>query len=115
MDVTNFKCTQCGTCCKWPGHVKVSEDEIEAICVLLKMEFCEFVEKYTELTRDRRSLTIIENEDGHCIFLSDKGCEINDAKPEQCSSFPFTWNFPGWETKCGWGIEETERILKEGL
>jgi len=110
MDLSEFKCTQCGTCCRWPGHVRVSEEEIEAICNLLKMDFCRFVELYTELTRDRRSLTIIEKEDGSCHFLGQNGCEINDAKPKQCSAFPFTWKFPGWEEKCGWGIEQTKKI-----
>ena len=114
MDIKDFKCTQCGTCCKWPGHVKVSEEEIEKICDYLKMDFSHFVENYTELTRDRRSLTIIDQEDGSCFFLKDNKCEINEVKPNQCSAFPFTWNFPGWEKKCGWGIEQAEKDKAKG-
>lgn len=27
-------------------------------------------------------------------------CRIHPVKPEQCSGFPNTWNFPGWRQVC---------------
>jgi Fe-S-cluster containining protein len=105
MSLSEFKCLKCGTCCKWPGYVRLSHDDIDNIAIFLNMTVNEFIEKYTFLTRDRRSLSLIENEDGYCIFLTDEGCKINPVKPQQCIDFPHKWRFEGWDDLCGWGIK----------
>ena len=33
-------------------------------------------------------------------FLDGIDCRVNDVKPDQCSGFPNTWNFPGWQDVC---------------
>ena len=94
-------CQRCGNCCRWPGLVRVTEEEADKIAEFLKIEPEEFIEKYTEITPDRRGLTIISKEDESCLFLQEPAtCQINDVKPSQCSGFPNTWNFPGWENSC---------------
>ena len=100
-DGKKWLCQRCGNCCRWPGLVRISEDEADNIASFLKITTSEFIEKYTELTPDRRSLGIISKPDNSCFFLKEPAiCEINAVKPSQCSGFPNTWNFPGWEDKC---------------
>lgn len=94
-------CQRCGNCCRWPGLVRVTDNEVDAIAVHLNIPTTEFIEKYTAVTPDRRGLTIISKEDNSCYFLEEPNiCKINDVKPSQCSGFPNTWNFPGWQDKC---------------
>lgn len=94
-------CQRCGNCCRWPGLVRVGEQEVDAIADYLNMTSKEFIEKYTDVTPDRRGLTIISKEDESCFFLEEPNiCLINDVKPIQCGGFPNTWNFPGWEKSC---------------
>ncbi len=97
-----FHCSRCGNCCRWPGYVRVTESECDAIADLLGIEVLDFIERYCRLTEDRRGLSLIEQPDGSCIFLEENPprCMIQAAKPRQCKTFPLEWNFPGWETKC---------------
>ena len=110
LQIDNFKCTQCGTCCRWPGYVRLTGKEVDAIAEFIDMDVNKFIDTYTYLTHDRHNLSLIEAEGGSCIFLTDEGCAINEVKPQQCIDFPFKWNFKGWENKCGWGIQEQERL-----
>lgn len=102
-----FHCTRCGTCCRWPGQVRLTDQDTEAIASQLGMAVEAFTDSYTRLTSDRRGLTLVEAADGACIFLEpDNRCRINDAKPRQCREFPHTWNFPGWQERCPGRFEE---------
>ncbi len=101
-----FHCLRCGNCCRWSGCVKVTDAEIDAIAAFLGMEPDRFLDEYTDLMPDRRGLTLIEAENGSCIFLEETdppGCRIEPVKPAQCRDFPFRWNFPGWENECAGG------------
>ncbi|MCM8535115.1 MAG: YkgJ family cysteine cluster protein [Lentisphaeraceae bacterium] len=94
-------CQRCGNCCRWPGLVRVTDSEVDAIADYLGMDTAKFIEEYTDVTPDRRGLTIISKEDESCFFLEEPNiCKINDVKPIQCSGFPNTWNFPKWEESC---------------
>ena len=97
-----FECRRCGTCCKWEGYVRLTENEIDLIADFLGLDVMEFTRKYTVLTEDRRNLSLIEKDDGSCIFYNATrpGCDINAVKPLQCRNFPLIWNFPGWEQLC---------------
>ena len=78
------------------------------IAVYLGMDRIAFVQQYTRLTADRRSLSLIEHNDGSCIFLEDDNrCRINPVKPKQCRDFPVRWNFPGFEKLCKGDIVRT--------
>ncbi len=103
--LNNFSCVRCGNCCRWPGAVRVSELEIKQIAEFLHIDESEFIANFTTLTQDRRGLTLLENPDGSCLYLTQQdddlcGCLINPVKPAQCSSFPYKWNFPNWEEEC---------------
>lgn len=109
--VENFKCIRCGACCRWPGYVRLAGDEIEQIAEFLNISTDKFIEEYTYLTHDRKSLTLIDQEDGSCVFYrhSDPpACFIQEVKPEQCRTFPEKWAHQGWENDCGAAIQRSK-------
>ena len=96
-----YLCQRCGNCCRWPGDVIVTDDEVRAIAAYLKMSEDEFIQDYTRLSANRRHLSIIDKEDGSCFFLGGKNvCLIQPVKPEQCGGFPNKWRFDGWREVC---------------
>jgi Fe-S-cluster containining protein len=96
-----YECTRCGNCCRWEGYVRVSDAEIDAIAEFLGMDADTFIEEYTCLTADRRSLTLVDQSNGACVMLTPQGlCRINPVKPRQCRLFPNEWNFPGFRSRC---------------
>ena len=95
-----YACQRCGNCCKWPGEVPLSEEEIEKIAAFLGLDTYKFVADYTDLRLNRAGLTLREKENGECIFLDGIDCTIQAVKPQQCSDFPNRWNFPGWKKVC---------------
>lgn len=100
-DHLRYRCRRCGTCCRWPGYVRLAAEDVEPIADFLALPVAEFVERYTVLTHDRRGLSLIENDEGYCVFLTRSGdCMIQPVKPEQCKLFPNFWNFPGFRDAC---------------
>ncbi len=116
-DGLRFKCTGCGDCCTGaPGHVWVTEKEIVGMAETFKITPEAFSKKYTRLVGSRLSLI----EDPHtydCVFLEDKKCQLYNARPKQCSTFPW-WDenlsSPGaWENtaKSCEGIDHPDAAL----
>ncbi len=106
--MSKFRCRRCGNCCRWPGAVKVTDNEVDAIAAFLEMPLEKFLAEHTVITPDRRHLSLCEKADGSCEYLITDheglpACAIEQVKPHQCRSFPEKWNFPGWETKCAGG------------
>jgi Fe-S-cluster containining protein len=98
-DVT-YVCQRCTACCKWPGDVRLEEEEIGPIALHLGLAEHEFIDRYTRLRTNRQGLSLIEKENHECIMLEDNRCVIHEVKPEQCRGFPNKWNFPGWQQVC---------------
>lgn len=97
----HYLCQRCGNCCRWPGWVRLTENDITALAGFLGLSEFDFVQRYTELRPDRRGLVLKEQPGGACIFLEGANrCRVNPVKPAQCRGFPNTWNFPGWEKNC---------------
>ena len=95
------ECVRCGACCRWPGYVRVSAREIDAMAHYLGISPTVFVQQYTFLTQDRRSLSLTERADGACIFLTAENlCRIHAVKPAQCRAYPDGWNFAGYRELC---------------
>lgn len=101
-DLRDFKCIHCHACCRQTGYVRLNQVEPDQIAAYLNMDVHEFIEAFTYLTRDRQSLSLKEQENGACIFLSEDGCKIQPVKPRQCREFPIKWRFSDFETVCGW-------------
>lgn len=95
-----YQCQRCAACCKWPGDVVLWDDEITRIAEFVGLGRDEFIDRYTRLRANRTGLSLIEKENGECIFLEGINCKINAVKPEQCKDFPNKWNFPGWRDRC---------------
>ena len=95
-----YVCQRCTACCKWPGDVRLEEDEILPIAEFLGLAEEEFLERYTRLRTNRQGLSLIEKPNHECIMLDGNACRIHPVKPEQCAGFPNKWNFPGWRQVC---------------
>ncbi len=67
----------------------------------LGLTSADFHARYTRLTANRAGLSLTEQSDGACIFLSDRNiCLIDPVKPEQCRTFPEVWRFAHAERDC---------------
>ncbi|MDZ4742783.1 MAG: YkgJ family cysteine cluster protein [Verrucomicrobiota bacterium] len=100
MSEVYYQCQRCTNCCKWPGEVPITDDDVVQIARFMNLDIEEFVENFTTLREDRRGLTLTEKPNGECILLDGANCSINPVKPQQCRDFPNKWNFPGWRTMC---------------
>ena len=101
LDPTVFyACQRCGNCCKWPGDVRIEDDEIAPIAAHLGIPQHEFLARFTRLRTNRTGLSLIEKENHECIMLDGNSCLIHPVKPAQCRGFPNLWNFPGWREVC---------------
>lgn len=95
-----YECQRCTACCRWPGNVRVSDEEIAALAKFKGLSEFDFIQKYTRLHTDRRGLSLIEKPNHECIFLEGRDCTVQPVKPQQCKDFPNKWNFPGWREVC---------------
>jgi Fe-S-cluster containining protein len=95
-----YVCQRCTACCKWPGDVRIEEDELAPIAEFLGMSEGDFIGKFTRLRSNRQGLSLIEKKNHECIMLDGGACRIHPVKPEQCAGFPNKWNFPGWRKVC---------------
>jgi Fe-S-cluster containining protein len=97
---TFYQCQRCTACCKWPGDVRLEEEEIPRIAAFMELTEQEFLDRYTRLRTNRKGLSLIEKENHECIMLDSNSCRIHPVKPSQCAGFPNKWNFPGWQQVC---------------
>ena len=91
-DGLKFKCTECGKCCTGTtGFVWLTEQELSAMAATLKIDEKTFKMRYVRNRDNRLALVEKKNENGgrDCIFLKDKKCEIYQARPQQCRTFPW--------------------------
>ncbi len=96
-----FECTACGKCCmNHDGHdfVFMTEQDITRAAEKLELTGKEFLRRYARRVGDEHAP---KDRGDRCIFLNPEGlCEIYDARPLQCRTFPFwpenlnpkTWN-----------------------
>ena len=88
-DGLSFACTGCGKCCTGsPGAVWLNDQEIEALADKLQLSINEFIQKYTRLVDGKLSL-IEDPVNFDCVFLKDNRCEVYEARPVQCRTFPW--------------------------
>jgi len=96
----HYECVRCTECCRWPGQVKLTEEEIARMAAFLGVSEFDFIQEYTRLRPDRRGLSLQDRPNGECIFLEGRDCRVQPVKPQQCIDFPNKWNFPGFEKIC---------------
>jgi Fe-S-cluster containining protein len=102
----SLECQRCAACCRWPGEVRLNNDEIAQLAAFLRLSEREFIDQHTRLRRDRRGLALQERPDGSCIFLEGKDCTVQPVKPQQCKDFPTPWVNALWGKA---GLEVIER------
>lgn len=111
-----FKCTECGKCCTGtPGYVWITEEEMIAMAGVLNISLELFKRKYIR-SKDNRYALIekkAQNGDYDCIFLKDKKCQVYQARPRQCRTFP--WWKENLASKESWQLaaEDCEGINEE--
>ena len=83
-----FTCQRCGRCCTGaPGYVWLDKHEIHRIARFLKLTEKDFLERHCRQVFFKISL--LERENGDCIFFTPAGCRIYPVRPVQCTNFPF--------------------------
>ncbi|MFY8268894.1 MAG: YkgJ family cysteine cluster protein, partial [Terrimicrobiaceae bacterium] len=55
-----YACQRCTNCCRWPGFVKLTEEDITAISQHLGMEESAFIQNLTRLRPRRDGLALID-------------------------------------------------------
>ncbi len=100
-EVVLFACQKCNRCCKKAGMVHFTQEDIRNAAQFLEMTEDDFTGKYLF---DHNGIKFIRvSSKKWCPFLTDNGCRIHEAKPSQCSMYPF-WPHT-IETKSKWRIE----------
>jgi len=87
----SFQCQQCGLCCRWEGHVLLTDEDITRLATATGLSEDEFIDRHTILAANRRQLSLAEYPDGRCVFMEGNGCMHYDARPTQCRNFSHTW------------------------
>jgi hypothetical protein len=92
-DGLRFACARCGNCCSGKGSVVVVSDrEVEALARRTGLPVREFRSRHTRAAGD--DTVLLDREDGDCEWLERRAdgttaCRVQDAKPDQCRSYPF--------------------------
>ena len=90
-----FACLRCGACCRWPGHVLLTDPDIARLAGFVGLDEAALINRYTRLASNRAQLSLVEQGDGACIFLDGARCRVYPARPAQCRSFPHAWAVAG--------------------
>lgn len=94
--VEGFACRQCGGCCRWSGHVLLTEEDVARLAIASGITEEQFIARFAVLAANRRQLSLADQADGSCILLAEDGrCSLYEARPGQCRAFPFSWRVAG--------------------
>ncbi len=87
-----FGCTRCSACCRHePGFVFLSAEDIARLLKHVALPFREFLNKYTRAVDVGTgwSISLTEKPGYDCVFWNAAGCAVYEARPVQCSTYPF--------------------------
>jgi len=93
-------CQRCTACCRWPGQVRLTEEEVTRLAAFNQLSEHDFIQRFTLLTQDRRGLALQEKPSGACVFLVGNDCSVQSVKPQQCRDFPNLWRHPDADKLC---------------
>jgi len=125
----HFECARCSFCCGHsPGFVYLSQRDLDTLRAFFNMTVKQFVEKYcrwADYYYGTQVLALQEKKNYDCI-LWENGCSAYQARPVQCSTYPF-WSWmikdkeiwdecarecPGMNKGRIWTLEEIEANRK---
>ena len=95
-----YDCQRCTACCRWPGQVRLTDDEVTRLAAFNNLSEHDFIQRFTRLTNDRRGLALQEQPGGACVFLNGHDCAVQPVKPQQCRDFPNLWRHPDADKLC---------------
>lgn len=86
--MTDQGCNRCASCCRWPGILDITFEEVRAIAAELSMSI-ELVQKeYITSDPATGDLVVRSNPDLTCIFLAGTRCTVYPVRPVACREFP---------------------------
>jgi len=89
-DGLRFGCTRCGNCCRQPGYVWISVDEMANMARYLSLPLDEFQESFdVQWDSNAQSWRIDAVHGEGCPLLDGDDCRVHPVKPSQCKTFPF--------------------------
>ena len=122
-----FECQGSGKCCVSRGqygYVYVTLEDRKKLGALLKIPTASFTRKYCE---KQDGIWKLKDFDENCRFLDGKRCNVYEARPTQCRTWPFwpeTLSAKGWAKEVAaycpgvgkgrvWKKEEIQKILSD--
>jgi len=126
MSLLNFKCTRCGQCCSDPSLiVTITHRDLlrfeffsPTFDLFKIVSFYQVRDADSSLEEKLMTPAIITNHgktflglqriDDRCIFLENKLCQIYDARPLICHSFPYTFQVRGDQIYWGYALKAKE-------
>ncbi|MBP7262577.1 MAG: YkgJ family cysteine cluster protein [Spirochaetia bacterium] len=90
-DGLRFSCTRCSACCRQePGLVLLSASDLVRLMRHTGLAFRVFLDKFTRSVDmgNGWSISLTEKPGYDCVFW-DGGCTVYQARPVQCSTYPF--------------------------
>jgi uncharacterized protein len=88
-NTVNNPCKPCANCCT-NVIIRVRDKDIQHWKDTNRYDILLCLEEITE-----GAVFMIRKKNGECIFLSEKGCTIYDARPEVCRKFPVSTEHAG--------------------
>jgi hypothetical protein len=83
-----FECKQCALCCR-SSRIILYPFDIMRLCSELGIKTSEFLKKYAYLQPDKDDiLRCFLKTNPICLFNSDNGCSVYEARPVRCRTFP---------------------------
>jgi len=95
-----WSCTACGKCCRGPGVVYFTAEDLENIREALKLSDAKWERLHTRLVQKRKNGLFLHQTAKACALLGKDGkCTVYEVRPLQCRTFPFwTSNFESRES-----------------
>jgi len=102
-DGLRFQCQGSGKCCTSHGEygwVYLTKKDIARFSKFFGLSIPQFKKTYCDQTEGVWHLKDSSSSNGDCMFLKNKKCDVYEARPTQCRTWPFwpdtmnakTWN-----------------------
>ncbi|MDR2468743.1 MAG: YkgJ family cysteine cluster protein [Spirochaetaceae bacterium] len=87
-----WSCRRCSDCCRHDsGYVFLSQHDADQLAEFLALPFTQFIQVYCRWVAwngEIELLSLKETSNNDCFFWKD-GCQVYDARPAQCRTYPF--------------------------
>lgn len=94
-DGLHFSCQRCSNCCRIdPGFVYLSRADLTKLCQRFNLTVKDFVSVYCRWVQyyDNTEVLCLKERSNYDCILWNNGCTAYEARPVQCSTYPF-WSW----------------------